>query len=941
LNRSPRALALLALWLATLAMLGWIVERRLTLGTDLRLFLPSPTTPEQRLLLEEIGEGPAARVLAIALAGTSPERLADSSRALVASLQQSERFRFVTNGELSLDGLPESLSPYRYLLSSTLDAQPLDAERLRKEVEARARDLSSPAGAFLEEWVARDPTLELLKTLEAWQPTQEPRREFDVWFDRRGERALLLAETQAPAFDPEQQRLAIDEIRRALATIDSERELRITISGSGQFSVLMEERTRSDAQRLGALATLGMAVLVLIAYRRPSAIVLSALPLATAALAGLAAVSAAFDAVHGITLAFGFTLIGVAQDYPIHLLSHRRDDHDAYRVARSLWPALATGVASTCIAYLTFLFSGVVGLEQLACFTVAGLAAAGLTTRFLLPALLAQRAPDAAQARFVAHTERVFQHAPRPAPLIAVLIAVCAALLVSADQPFWESDLSKLTPVPQALLAQDQELRMQLGAADVRYLLIVRGKDQQRALALLESLDPELRRLVTEGAIAGYDHAARYLPSFGVQRSRQARLPDERTLRNALREAVASSPFRPDAFEPFVMDVAAARTAPPLTLEQLRNTPLGPTLEALLRERDDETLALVTFSGVSDANALGTLAADMQGAATLLDLKEASESLVAAQRERILWSLAAGAVLLVIVIAAALRDPRRVVRVLAPMTLTTLVVLAVLQGAGVSLTLFHLIALILAAGLGLDYALFFEHSADDAAEQRRTLHAILICAASTLMVFVLLATSSLPVLQAIGVTVSIGVASNFALAWVITRRGSRLEARGASQRDQNHSGSSLESQASSLPSPASLIPHQGSMCLLDRVIAWTDERIELATSTHRAPANPLRENGRLRAVHLCEYGAQAMAVHGALRSRGSPQRAAPGMLVSLRAVSFSRDYVEDLPGALRVEAHCLQASESSLQYSFRVIHAEEVLAEGRAAVVLSKEIDEG
>ena len=38
------------------------------------------------------------------------------------------------------------------------------------------------------------------------------------------------------------------------------------------------------------------------------------------------AVGAMFGAVHGITLAFGFTLIGVAQDYPLHLLSHRRAD---------------------------------------------------------------------------------------------------------------------------------------------------------------------------------------------------------------------------------------------------------------------------------------------------------------------------------------------------------------------------------------------------------------------------------------------------------------------------------------------------------------------------------------------------------------------------------------------------------------------------------------
>jgi predicted exporter len=80
-----------------------------------------------------------------------------------------------------------------------------------------------------------------------------------------------------------------------------------------------------------------------------------------------------------------------------------------------------------------------------------------------------------------------------------------------------------------------------------------------------------------------------------------------------------------------------------------------------------------------------------------------------------------------------------------------------------------LIALVLAAGLGLDYALFFERAAEDPAEQRRTLHAILVCSLSTLMVFVLLATSSLPVLRSMGVTVAAGVVCNFFLAMLLTR----------------------------------------------------------------------------------------------------------------------------------------------------------------------------
>ena len=133
---------------------------------------------------------------------------------------------------------------------------------------------------------------------------------------------------------------------------------------------------------------------------------------------------------------------------------------------------------------------------------------------------------------------------------------------------------------------------------------------------------------------------------------------------------------------------------------------------------------------------------------------------------------------------------------------------------------------------------------------------------------------------------------------------------------------------------ASLIPHQGTMCLLERVVDWTEQSIRLTTTTHAAPDNPLRANGRLRAIHLCEYGAQAMAVHGALKAQASGRRAPAGLLVSLRAVVLHCDYAERFAGELHIEADCLSAGETSQQYVFRVLHAGTLLAQGRAAVML-------
>ncbi len=140
---------------------------------------------------------------------------------------------------------------------------------------------------------------------------------------------------------------------------------------------------------------------------------------------------------------------------------------------------------------------------------------------------------------------------------------------------------------------------------------------------------------------------------------------------------------------------------------------------------------------------------------------------------------------------------------------------------------------------------------------------------------------------------------------------------------------------------AALIPHQGAMCLLERVLEWDAEHVVLATETHRSPQNPLRADARLRALHLCEYGAQAMAVHGGLVARAAGSRAQPGLLVSLRDVVLFRDYLEDLPGELHVTARRLLEGSGAWQYSFAVHHAGSLIAEGRAAIIARRAGDVG
>jgi len=766
---------LLIVWLLALAALGWVVSQRLKVSTDLRSFMPAPTTPDQRLLMEQVGDGPGSRLLLLAISsagaakpgGQSDVQLAALSQGLARALRNDQRrYSQVLNGSFDLAALDPSLLPYRYLLSPTLDTQPLDEAYLSDQLQQRLDDLSSPAASLLKGLLPRDPTLEMLKLAQRWTPAKSPELREGVWFTPQHE-ALLLVQTTAAGFDPDAQQLAIDGIQHAFDALPGSASAKLEFSGPGYFSVVVGAQTRHQADWIGRISSVGFIVLMLLAYRSISSLLLSALPIASAALAGIAVLTVAFPEVHGITLAFGFTLLGVAQEYPIRVLSHRRAGEDAVQSVRALWPLLLTAIASACIAYLAFYASGVNGLKQLAVFTIVGLLAAGFSTRYLLSHLLPVRVRDVAQMRWLANARTFVDRLPRPRWIPIVVALAIVLMLAVAPGPFWQNNLAALTPLPQDMLLRDAHLREALGAPDVRYLLVLQAPTEQGVLALSQQLQPKVDALVAQHAVDALELPSLYLPSIAWQRARQQKLPDRTTLQRELSQALQGLPFRPDLFQPFLDDVETARSLTPLTPltpERYAQTPLGQRLAAMLVQRDGHWLGLGTVSGVHDVAALQKLGKDSGGSVRLLDLKAASESLVAAYRTRILQALLIASVLLVLTITFALRSLRRAWHVLAPMTLATFLVLAVERLAGIEISLFHLVALILAGGLGLHYALFFERDTGDPAEQRRTLHATIVCVLSALLVFGMLGWATIPVLRAIGLTVSLGVAFHFCLS---------------------------------------------------------------------------------------------------------------------------------------------------------------------------------
>ena len=739
--------------LALLAML--VLAFRLQISFDISAFFPQETEMAHEILLEQFRNGPGSRILVVGLNGVDREQLTDLSDLMRSELAQSPLFSNVVNGELSddVEAPPEPVASY-YLLMRDVGYTKM---ALQSAIDARLQDLALGGGQAMLELFARDPFLVTLDVLDRLAPASMTG---EMWFADDGS-AVLLIETRATAVDISGQAQAVAQVRETFASVSDDAQISIEITGAGAFGVELQKTIRAEAQKRSVLASIALILVLVLFFRRPRYVLLASLPIAMGFLLGLTAVSLLFDSVHGITLAFGFTLMGVAIDYPLHLFSHAEGGAGSAAIGR-IWPTMRLGALSTAVAYVALAFSGSDGLAQLGVFTAVGIVVAVLVTRTWLPQLLGKLDSPASSESATSPV------ALKQTPALLVLVFAIAATSAIATDGIWDDRLTSLSPVPPERLLRDNVLRSAAGTPDMRYQIVLHDTSLQTLLTRSEEIDRQLQTGVDDGLLDAWQSVTQVIASADTQERRRAAIPEDALLRGRLAEVLSETPFRPEAFDAFVTSADNARKLSPLTADYVRGTPLRSWLDSHLIQVGDTWVAMISLSDPSP-EALAERVANWGENIMLMDLKSSSAGLMQDYRSGAVTTVSLAAIL----ILAMLWYQRRQILQVVWITLTVASVLAATIAIIVffhgQLTVIHLVALLLVMGLGLDYALFLSRT-ETGGERRATDKAVLACAVSTILAFGLLAGSSIPVLKFLGLTVAAGSALSYGIAMV----GSRL-----------------------------------------------------------------------------------------------------------------------------------------------------------------------
>lgn len=766
----------LVLWLTgMLACLLVIVQTHFV--ADLSAFMPRTPNARQQLLIDQLRDGAVARLIMMGIEGGDAAERARLSRALARDLQQTGLFVAVQNGQ---EKTQEHDRAYffdnRYLLSPAVTPAHFEVDGLHAAISSSIDALSGDAGMSIKRLFARDPTGETLHLLDQFSGLSQPQNIDGAWASRDGKRALLLAFTRAAGSDTEAQSQAVGAARTLFAALPGRSpDARLVMSGAGVSSAASRNTIQEEVGRLATASFVLVVCLLLAVYRSATLLVLGLLPVLSGVATGIAVVSLGFGQVHGLTLGFGTTLIGEAVDYSIYFFIQRTTT-----IPGNFWRTIWLGVLTSIAGFAALLSSSFPGLAQLGLYSISGLVAAVLVTRYVLPVLTPRQLALRDLGQVAARLDHgIGRAAALRWPLAALALAACATVLLH-NGSIWNRQLSGLNPIPQSERQVDEQLRGDLGGTDTRYIMALAAKDQEAALQQAERAGVVLQGLVKKQVMAGFSSPATVLPSGALQHARQAALPDAAQARARLQQALQGLPVRAERLEAFLTDLQAAQQRAPLLRKDLDGTSAALMVDSMLVPRPSGYLVLMPLRPMTDGPSADNIPLDVVHAAmraqglndaVVIDMLEESSSLFDGYRHEALWLSGLGCLLIMALLMVSLRSWVRTLLVAAPLACAVMCVTAALLLHGTQLTILHLVGLLLVVAVGSNYALFFDRGAQtgSAYDRQQTQISLLVANLTSVGSFGLLGLSKVPVLAAIGSTVAPGAFLALVFAAILTR----------------------------------------------------------------------------------------------------------------------------------------------------------------------------
>jgi predicted exporter len=768
---SGRRKILLAATAVLIAAAGLAV-RNLELREDIESMLPDDDSNVARDF-RSLQAAPFTRKIAITLTGgpgTDPAALASAADRLAAALPSPDIGRVATGpAGVSGGGFASWLAGALPSLATEEDLAALENRIAGNGVGNRLRDsrdrLLSLEGPALKETIRSDPlsfhelVLEKMRYLNMIPGARLSEGRFA---SPDGKSVLLIADTSVPVTDSRGGSRLLEHVSKQVEAAVP-RDIRTSVVCGHRYSVANAKTIQRDLYVILSLASLAVLGIYVFHLRGLGAVYVFLVP-GFALIIASGTIALISKDVSALTLGFGGVLLGIADEYAMHVyFSCRKGGKDPAAVVGEVSRPILFGGAATLVSFAVMLPSRLPGQRQLAVYAMTGIVASLAISLVVLPHLIRP-------ANVPARTSRL-DRGLRPAPMRAMIVIAWVLLLSFAS---WQStrvrfngDLRALGFVPPDLREAERELAETWGDVRGKAILFAEGKDLDAALAANDRLFRVLSGTVPEGQLVSLAPA---LPSRETREANLRRWAEfwrgGRAARLAadLRRAGGPLGFSGDAFAPFL----ATLEEPPKTgsIDDLRAAGMGDLVDSLAI-REPGSVRVMTL--VPDTpETIDSLTGRIEGipGVRLVSPARFGDDIGRTIRREFSWYIVLTLLLVLALVVAVFRRPKRILLALVPVVTGLVSMLGIMGMLGMEFNLFNIVATILIIGLCVDYGIYIvckiTDGLDHAAER-----AVLASGMTTLAGFGSLVLARHPAMHSVGVTVLLGIGFGIASALLV------------------------------------------------------------------------------------------------------------------------------------------------------------------------------
>jgi predicted exporter len=748
-----RAGLVVAAFLAALGVCVAALLRGDAFETDLLALLPATERDvDVERAVKALGQA-AGRQVVIAVGNPDVEAARRGARAVAAVLARTGAYARVTVDipPLEPELLTRTYGAARFGLVSDEDRAALAEGRFDPQRRLLQR-LLSPVGGVVP--AAEDP----FGTFSAWleaRPTLAGTLALDggqlvAHADGRSY-VVLLAELAGSPFDgavQEKVRGGFEDAMRALEPGSD-----VLRTGSVFFAAAARGAAEADVDRIALGSLIGGLLLLYLTFRSVRPLALGFLSTSIGVVCAAAVVLLTEGKLHLITLAFGASLIGEGIDYStqyfaVHAAAGAR--WNPVRGALTVRPALTVALASSLLPYAVLGLLPFPGISQIALFALVGMTCSYLSVLWLLPALLAAPSPLRPGALDWANRLLDRWNWMLRGRRVYIVAAVCLVLTV----PGWfrltiDDDVRHMIARDPGLVAEEAKLRALTGVDAGTRFVLVRGATPDVVLEREWALRERLRALQADGALAASRGITDFVPPVARQQQDREALLAAMPARDRLAELMEAEGLRPDLAVRLAEEIQTTRA---ITPDQWLASPLAGPWRALWMPLGPDTPAsAVTLSGEAEHERIAAAVRDLPGV-VLVDKASSTSALLGDYRRGGPLALV-GITLIIFTVLAARYGLAIAVRVMAPVLLAEVISVGVFGYSGEPISLFAVVGWGLTLGVGVNYAIFLREGAE---RPGASTAAVLLAAASTMLSFGLLSTSSMPALRQFGLALAVG-----------------------------------------------------------------------------------------------------------------------------------------------------------------------------------------